>query len=545
MSKNVILIMNDSFRRDHLGCYGNHWIQTPHLDRFAERAGLFEQCYIASYPTVPNRWDIATGRYGFPFRGWQPLDPGDVTLAQLLAQNGVHSQIIWDTPMLGMGGYNYTRGFRGVDFVHGQKGDPWITDPTLPIRQPAQPHKMKSTASMESYLRNHYGRKYEREYCVARTVSTAMDWLETNHRHESFFLYIDMWDPHEPFDCPWYDYQLYADPDYEGDQMQYPQYGRPTYMTPGEMGNARALYAGQVTLVDRWLGQFLGLAERLGLFEDTLILWTTDHGHLFGEHDLQGKPGAEMGKLYEITTRVPLLVHHPEGLGAGRRVSGLVQPTDILPSVLDFLGLPVPADVQGKSFWPLLRDENAILRDYAFSSRFPPSASDPTYTPVEGAVFDGWVGSDRIVEPSTVTDSKWAYICAPQGLPSELYDLESDPDQEHNVIDKHPQVARRMREAWTTFLEEHGAPQARIRPFVDANVDAHTPASGKLYAFRDDRGQWIAFPTEREARLAAHRDNAPGSIREIREVTFGQVLDDDPKNLVQLNSQFYWAEDLA
>jgi arylsulfatase A-like enzyme len=545
MGKNVIVIMNDTFRRDHLGCYGNPWIHTPYLDRFAEHATTFEQCCIASYPTVPNRWDIATGRYGFPYRGWQPLDAGDVTLAQMLARQGVHTQMIWDTPMLGMNGYNYTRGFKGIEFVHGQKGDPWITDPRLPIRLPSQPHKVKNVASMEGYLRNHYGRQYEREFCVGRTLSTAMDWLETNYAHDSFFLYIDMWDPHEPFDCPWYDYQRYADPDYDGDQMQYPEYGRPTYMSPEELANAKALYAGQVTLVDRWMGQFLDLAERLGLFENTLILWTTDHGHLFGEHNLQGKPGAELGRLYEITTRIPLLVHHPEGLGAGERVQGIVQPTDILPSVLEFYGITPPADVQGKSFWSLVSDEGTTLHEYAFSSRFPPTASDPTYTPTEGAVFDGWVGSDRIVEPSTVTDGRWAFICAPKGLPSELYDLQADPAQEHNVIDEQPEVAKRMYDAWITFLQEHGAADARIRPFVDANVDVHTPTSGKMYAFRDDRGQWIAYSTEREARAAAHRSNAPGPARDVHEVTFGQVLDDNPKNLVRLNDQLYWAEDLA
>jgi arylsulfatase A-like enzyme len=545
MGKNVIVIMNDTFRRDHLGCYGNPWIHTPYLDRFAEHAATFEQCYIASYPTVPNRWDIATGRFGFPHRGWQPLDPGDVTLAQMLAKQGVHTQMIWDTPMLGMNGYNYTRGFKGVEFVHGQKGDPWITDPRLPIRLPSQPHKVKNVASMEGYLRNHYGRQYEREFCVGRTMAAAMDWLETNYAHDSFFLYIDMWDPHEPFDCPWYDYQRYADPDYDGDQMLYPEYGRPTYMSPEELANAKALYAGQVTLVDRWIGQFLDLAERLGLFEDTLILWTTDHGHLFGEHNLQGKPGAELGRLYEITTHIPLLVHHPDGLGAGQRVQGLVQPTDILPSLLEFYGLTPPADVQGKSFWPLVSDESTALHEYAFSSRFPPTGSDPTYTPTEGAVFDGWVGSDRIVEPSTVTDGRWAFICAPKGLPSELYDLQADPDQVHNVIDEQPEVAKCMYDAWIAFLQEHGASDARIRPFIDANVDVHTPTGGQMYAFRDDRGQWIAYSTEREARAAAHRSNAPGPAREVREVTFGQVLDDNPKNLVHLNDQLYWAEDLA
>jgi arylsulfatase A-like enzyme len=289
----------------------------------------------------------------------------------------------------------------------------------------------------------------------------------------------------------------------------------------------------------------MGLAERLGLLRNSMIIWTTDHGHLFGEHDLQGKPGAELGRLYDVTTRIPLLVYHPEGLGAGQHIPGIVQPPDIMPSILEFMGLPVPGGVQGRSFWPLIDGAETRLHDYAFSSRFPPTASDPTYAPVEGAIFDGWVGSDRIVEPSTITDDEWAFICAPQGLPSELYYLCEDPDQSHNVIGEYPAVAERMYKAWIGFLQEHSAPEARIRPFEEGNVAVHTPTSGTLHAFRDDLGQWIAFPTERQAAQAAWHENAPGPKRQIQQVRFGGLLDDNPKNLVYLNTQYYWAEDLA
>ncbi|MFC1713488.1 sulfatase [Candidatus Poribacteria bacterium] len=541
---NVIFLMNDSFRSDHLGCYGNSWIKTPALDRFAQRSAVFEQCYIASYPTVPNRWDLSTGRFGFPSRGWQPLGPEDVTWGQILTRHGVHTQMIWDTPMLAMHGYNYTKGFKGIDFVHGQKGDPWITDPSLNTQLMAQPHKIRNIGSLDGYLRNHFSRQFEREFCVGRTISTAMDWLETNHKQKSFFLWVDMWDPHEPFDCPWYDYGLYADPEYKGDRLLYPEYGRPTYMTEAEQKDLRALYAGNVTLVDRWIGYFLDMAERLGLFKNTLIIWTTDHGHLFGDHNLQGKPGAEFGRLYETTTRIPLLVYHPDRLGAGKRISGIVQPPDILPSILDFMEISAPSQIQGSSFWPLVSGNRKKIRDYAFSNRFPPTAGNVGYTAVAGATFDGWVGSDRNVEPATITDDEWAYICAPQGMASELYNLETDPDQEHNVIDAHPDVAKRMRDTWMDLLKDHDASEARLRPFLDAEVDVHTPKSGKLHAFRDDQGQWIAFPTEQEAQQAAYRDNAPGPKRQIQEITFGALLDDNPKNLVRLYGQYYWAEDL-
>ena len=541
---NVIFVMNDTFRRDHLGCYGNPWIKTPNLDRFAAQSTVFEQFYAASYPTVPNRWDLSTGNFGFPYRGWQPLDPGDRTWGQLLAQRGIHTQMIWDTPMLAQHDYNYTRGFQGLHFIHGQKNDPWITDPNLDIDFRCQPHKIRNMASLEGYLRNHAGRQYDRQFCVGRSISAAMDWLETNCNRDPFFLWIDMWDPHEPFDCPWYDYQLYADPNYEGDWFLYPEYGRANYMTETERQHLKALYAGNVTLVDRWVGYFFDLVERLGLFKNTLIIWASDHGHLFGDHDLQGKPGAELGRLYEASIHIPLLVYHPEGIGAGERVQGFVQPPDILPSILEALEIKAPDHVQGRSFWPLLTTgDNG--RDYAFSSRFPPQAGQAGYTPTEASVFDGWVGSDRNVEPSTVTSREWAYLAAPAGMHSELYNLKNDLDQIHNVIEQQPEVAAQMRQAWLDFLAEHNASEKRIQPFIDARVEVNTPTSGQLYAFQDDHGLWIAFATEQQARHRAYHSNAPGPQHRIEEITFGAILDDSPQNLVHLYGQYYWAEDLV
>jgi len=155
------------------------------------------------------------------------------------------------------------------------------------------------------------------------------------------------------------------------------------------------------------------------------------------------------------------------------------------------------------------------------------------------------VGSDRIVEPATVTDGEWAYICAPRGLPSELYHLSSDPEQAQDVLDAHPDVGERMYRAWVAFMQDHGATEDRLRPFVDGQAEAHASPAGRLYAFRDDHGQWIAFSTERGARQAAYRADAPGPQREVSEVTFQDLLDDDPHNLIHLLEQYYWAEDLV
>jgi hypothetical protein len=130
-------------------------------------------------------------------------------------------------------------------------------------------------------------------------------------------------------------------------------------------------------------------------------------------------------------------------------------------------------------------------------------------------------------------------------LPSELYDLENDPDQEHNVIDEQPAVAESMRKDWIAFLEQHGAAEERIRPFVHGHDTALPAQAKRLYGFRDDLGQWIAFPDQEQARRLSHRDDAPGPVRSVEETTLGALLEDNPKSLVCLHGQYYWAEDLS
>jgi arylsulfatase A-like enzyme len=100
---------------------------------------------------------------------------------------------------------------------------------------------------------------------VARTVTEATEWLEQNDGLDRFLLWVDMWDPHEPFDPPSYDWDRYRDPTYSGDKIIYPAYGRPNYMTADEHQSVRALYAGKITLVDRWVGRLLEKIDMLGL----------------------------------------------------------------------------------------------------------------------------------------------------------------------------------------------------------------------------------------------------------------------------------------
>ena len=473
MKKNVIVIMNDSLRRDHVNCYavpppwqrlghkGEPFIRTPHMDRFASDAMLFDRYYIASYPTVPNRTDLYTGRYGFCYRGWQPLEPTDVILPELVKRQGYTTAIVFDTPPMAHNSYNFTRGFDAWHWVRGQMCDRYITDPRVPTPIPADKHKVRNLNGTRMYLRNQRDRRTEKDYVGPRTLQKAAEWLEDNHTRDGFLLWVDTWDPHEPFDPPHHYLEMYDRPGYDGQHIIFPQYGHADYMTPDELNHVRALYAGEVSMCDTWVGYLLDMAERLGLFENTLIIYMTDHGHLFGDHGLEGKPGGQLGTIYEPTARVPLIIRHPEGMKAGKRIQPIVQPPDIVPTILEFLDVPVPETVQAKSIWSMINGDVERIHDYGFSGRYP-LGTMYSYT---AASFDGWAGPDRIASALTVSDERWSYICSPETWPSHLFDLQKDPDQLTDVISQFPEVAKRMHTDLMNFLNEMGSPPERIAKF--------------------------------------------------------------------------------
>ncbi|MBT6680435.1 MAG: hypothetical protein HOB07_00070, partial [Chloroflexi bacterium] len=161
-----------------------------------------------------------------------------------------------------------------------------------------------------------------------------------------------------------------------------------------------------------------------------------------------------------------------------------------------------------------------------------------------GLLFDGWVGSDRVVEALTVTERYWAMICSPLGRPSLLFNLEVDPDQNTNVIDQYPDRARAMYEKAVAALRDGGASEARLRPFLEVIPDTPVDASESLWGFEDDRGQTIAFTSEEEA-TAMGRDPEGKPNRTIFKTAMGDLLADNPRNLVFTHGQYYWAEDLV
>lgn len=478
---NVITILLDTLRRDHLGCYGNDWIRTPNLDRFAQQSVVFDNAYIASYPCMPARRDIWTGRYEFPWRGWGPLETSDVTFPGLMRAADRTTQLITDHYHLwerGSGNYHFD--FAGVEFIRGQESDNWQTDPSVEVSYPAAPHKLAGHArkgAFERYTRNTSMRRHERDYFFPQVVERTMDWLDRNHSLTDFCLFLDEFDPHEPFDPPEHYWQMY-NPGYQGEQIIWPSYGRTDYMTPEELRQVRALYAGKVTMVDAWFGQLIDHIERLGLLDTTMIVVTTDHGHMLGEHGIIGKPAANTcdSNLYQELAHVPLLISMP-GAKRGRR-SELVQPVDLFATMLDASGIGVPPEAHGHSLLPMLRDQSiasAWPRQYAWWGRFgeavsitdgewvlfkwPDSeANEPLYwhspAPPLYAKFYSEIGSDE--------GGRYRVGVARGDQRTALYNLREDYAQQHDRAAEQPDQVRRLCRELVEQFRAVGAPEEQL-----------------------------------------------------------------------------------
>ncbi|MFP8957650.1 sulfatase [Natrialbaceae archaeon A-CW3] len=528
----VILITADTLRADHLGCYGSNEVQTPNLDQFAEDATRFESNYAASYPTVPNRLDTWSGRYNFLTRGWTSLNSEDIILPELLAEDGILSYLIYDTPFLGT--YDFTRGFSGWQRIRGHHSDRLTTDSTIDTTLPAQPHKLKKVSKVHQYLRNRFHWHYEGDYIAPRTFGTAIEWLEQNRGHDEFCLVVDSWDPHEIFDAPTQYIEQYADTEYNGDEIIYPAYGRPDYMSEEELNHVKARYQAKISMVDRWVGELIDAVDRLGLSDDVMIIFTSDHGHLFGEHDLQGKPTGSLGKLYQESTWTPLLIRHPDEKADAQRVENITQPPDLMPTILDYFDLPIPKSVHGSSLLPHLFEEDYSIRDYAFTGRYPESPN------TQAKVFDGWAGPADTISPITVTGSRWSLIIHPDKKKSELYNLNKDPDQEVNVLSDYPEIAEKLRRKYIGFAQDHKVCDRMIDPFSGGSyTDDAFDMEQDLYIFRDGTGKRFAHLSESLARA-----RQPNSSNKIKHYTFESLLAEDSSALIYLNQQYYRVEDL-
>jgi len=372
---NILLFTLDTTRADHLGCYGYPRIETPNIDRLAAEGFLFQNATSQAPLTLPSHSSIFTGTYplyhGVRDNGGFYLESDNTTLAEVLQQAGwATSAFIGAFVLDSRWGVN-----QGCDYYYDN----------------FDLAKYK-TISLDSVQRQ-----------GGEVIKAFFDWFEGNGQ-KKFFSWIHLYDPHSPYEPP---------------EPYKTRYGDRPW----------GLYDGEIAYVDSLIGQIVEELEKKGLLEKTLIIIVGDHGESLGEHHESGHGFF----IYDATQSVPLIVRIPSSALQGRVIESQVENVDIMPSLLEFLGLPIPKEVQGRSFLPLIAGKSGGTERLAYSE---------TYYP---RYHYGWS------ELKSLRSAKYKFIQAPR---PELYDLVQDPGEQSNIYSSSSEEGKRLERDLRTLQEK-------------------------------------------------------------------------------------------
>lgn len=366
----TIFILCDTLNRRMLECYGAaDPAIMPNLARLARRSVVFDSHWCGSAPCMPARRDILTGRLNFLEKPWGGMEPFDQSMPDILATKNVHSQMFADhAHYLIPGGENYTKGFTAWDVYRGQEGDPvWVRPDQGGIRAERRPAGFKGVYS-EAEKENRGRFRTEYEYPSVKTLWNASQWLEDNHEADNFLLWVEAFDPHEPYDAPRHYLDLYEkDGDYDGPDWTHPSYDYNEF-DEAETAHLRRRCKAVMTMLDRHLGELFDVLDAHDMWEDTLVVFTTDHGFHLGEHGYMAK---NYMPPYNEVFHIPFLIAAP-GVAPGR-CGAVTQSIDVLPTVMEWYGISpdvLQYPIHGKSLWPLLRGEAERVREDAIFGYF-------------------------------------------------------------------------------------------------------------------------------------------------------------------------------
>lgn len=366
----TIFVLFDTLNRHFLECYGGDLMATPNFRRLAERTMTFDNHYVGSMPCMPARRDLQTGRLNFMHRSWGPMEPFDISLPVELRKQGVYSHIITDhVHYLEDGGAGYCGRFNSFEYVRGQEGDRWkgvVEGPVEDWKERYHKNQFqggawdKVNAGKKSWGKRYHdmvNRDYietEEDYSSAQCFELGCQFLDRNKDADDWFLQIETFDPHEPFAAPERLRDEYsADPN--GKIRDWPPYERVTE-DDQESDEMRANYKALLAFCDEHLGKLLDKMDELDMWKDTMLVVSTDHGYLLGEHDWWAKLRMP---IYQEIAHIPLFIHHPDHIEkAGERRGGLTQTADLMPTFLEAYGCSINSSIRAKSILPMIENSN-------------------------------------------------------------------------------------------------------------------------------------------------------------------------------------------
>lgn len=476
---NVITVLIDSLNRHMIGPYGGE-VPTPNMDRLAARGVVFDNHFIGSAPCMPARRELMTGRKEFLWRGWGPLEPFDDPIAVRARQAGAVTAIVtdhyhyWEYPAHG-----YLEHFDAVRMIRGHELDMYNTDTLASVPRWAQNIDQWRPGWGTRYYNNVKDYREEKDFFAPRTMAEACDWLDGNHAHDPFMLWVECFDVHEPFHVPEPYRSMFTGEELD-DHNCWPPYQTGYHgheekwwetASEQEVAYVRAQYKGKIAMVDAHLGKLLERMDRYNLWDNTMIVLTTDHGHELGEKERFGKQPPH----YDLHANIPLILCMP-GLKPGRR-EALTTAVDIYPTILEALGADASAP-HGRSLLPLARGETDRHREAVVYGTF---ACGATITDGRYTYHTGWDAQAPVYEycatmlypePEARAGKYLPGVDCPvwrmprQSLPEVeelLFDRIADPGQERNILAERPDVRRQMRELLCREMAAEAVPPEQYR----------------------------------------------------------------------------------
>lgn len=444
---NVLLIVTDSTRQDYVGAYNRASLaRTPNLDALTRGALRFDRAIPEAMPTGLVRRALLTGMRSFPNRdwmpteglppepGWTPILPHQPVLTEVLGNAGVTTAYATDNPFLV--GPRYVEFRRTLDLGKADLSQAAYRAFNVPFERLAPRSaieryllpELSDTVEVDR-LRSYVGwnslyRTSRRNYSAARVVRAGIAALEELRHRQPFFLGVDAFDPHEPFDPPESDYAEEFGTERLGVQRQGIQPIQPFNTPASEVSGLgiddetiqviRRLYAAELTFADRWIGLLLDRLDELGLAENTVVWFLSDHGVMLGERNIIGK---STSRPYREIYRVPYVIRDPQGRRAGDTEDYFASTHDVARTILSMMGIRAPGLMDGEDL--------SVLLD---------GGSPPAREIWTACYQDTWMAGD----------GRWLLIAPEAGRYRHLYDTQADPAEEVDVAEQHPAQLDRL-----------------------------------------------------------------------------------------------------
>ncbi len=485
---NTILILIDSLNRHYLSAYADTHVRAPNLQRFAEKAWRFDNHFVGSLPCMPARREIFSGFKEMMWRPWGPLEIFDERLPRLLEKQGYTTAIVtdhyhyWEEAANG-----YLQSFQSSELIRGHEIDFWKPAVRDDADVPAWVKNIEQWRPGD-WGRNYYGNvkdfKTQEDYFPAKVMMGAVNWLEHYAKRSPFFLQVESFDVHEPFHLPEPYASMYGDPALADQFSLWPPYQNvddlARYMqqaSPEALDFVRAQYAGKLTMVDRWFGELMTTFDHYNLWDDTMIIITTDHGHDLGERGVFGKQYPH----WDSHANIPMFIWHPDYPGNGQSISQITQTIDLFATVLDVAGADIPERSHSRSALPLMQGNSTNKREaitYGFFGQGV-CCTDGAWTYIKSPVStDNLYYYSTLMFRSLIAESDEVMpvdsgqyipgVAVPQWkipisfrLVSEenfLFHRAEDPGQTQNLWDTAPEQRQRMENVVREIMHAEGAP---------------------------------------------------------------------------------------